>query len=149
MKYNRNTHATKRLENFVKECLKADFARIEILEGLIAGGFHYPQAVAYIDEIEKGIRKQAQAQTTMRQFLYGMVAIAVASVVSLAINAFPGLTTLYYGSWMVLALGVFFFVRALNRGVLGQGLVSRSVVPSTAQAAIILVGGSNIIAYIA
>ncbi len=45
MKYNRNTHATKRLENFVKECLKADFARNEILEGLIAGGFHYPQAV--------------------------------------------------------------------------------------------------------
>ena len=149
MKYNRNTHATKRLGNFVKECLKADFARNEILEGLIAGGFHYPQAVEYIDGIEKGLRKQAQAQTTMKQFLYGMVAIAVASVVSLATTAFPGLTTLHYGSWMVLALGVFFLVRALKRGALGKDLVSRSVVPSTAQAAIILVGGSNIVAYIA
>ena len=140
--------AVEQLANNARDYLDAGVAVSDIENGLISGGFDKAQATAFVRLIDS-LRIKSQAQGAMRYFRWGMTALAVGSLISLATQIFSDLIVLYLFSWLAIAVGVLLVVRALRDGLPGNVVFNRATILSViALIAIVLVGVSNIVSFI-
>ena len=140
--------AVEQLANNARDYLDAGVPLTDIEDGLMNGGFGKAQAMAFVRLID-GLRIKSQAQGAMRYFRWGMTALAIGSLISLATQIFSDLIVLYLFSWLAIAVGVLLVVRALRIGLPGNVVFNRSTIFSViALIAIVLVGISNIVSFI-